>query len=156
RRPLVQHLATPGDAIASMSVGRAGELAAGNSDGFQTRRRSERAQQTTHVVSHRLATEPQLLSDLRRRPSPLEQPQYLRLPRRQAHLRMRVRLLEHVRDLPEPSDAVLTPPKRDRADLDRDMSALGVDDDHGGVRDLAIAHDLARKDLPCPLRLLRG
>ena len=58
---------------------------------------------------------------------------------------MQVRLHQHVRDLPEHSDDVLAAPKRHRADLDRDMSALGVYDRHGCVRDLCDAHDLARK-----------
>ena len=65
-------------------------------------------------------------------------------------LGMRVRLLQHVGDLPEHADDVVTAPKGHRADLHREVCALGVDNHQGCVGDLAVADDLARETSPQP------
>ena len=61
---------------------------------------------------------------------------------------MRVRLLQHVRDLAEHADHVLALPQGHRADLHPDSTAVGVHDDHRRVGHLCIAEDLAGEQFP--------
>jgi hypothetical protein len=58
-----------------------------------------------------------------------------------------VRLLDQVRDLAEDAHDVVAMVDRHRADLGGNPSAVRRQQDHGGVRDLGAADDLAREQL---------
>jgi hypothetical protein len=82
--------------------------------------------------------------------------EHLRLPRREVKIGVLVRLLDQVRDLAEDAHDVVAMVDRHRADLGGDPSAVRRQQDHGGVRDLGAADDLAREQLPrAPRRLGR-
>jgi hypothetical protein len=75
-------------------------------DGLESRVGSERAEQVADVVVHGLRTELELVGDLPRRASALEED--FRLTRSQVELGMFVGLLDDARDLPEDADHVIT------------------------------------------------
>jgi hypothetical protein len=107
------------------------------------------------VVADGLGAEVQLLCDLPRRASSLEQPQHLALARGQLQVGMLVRLLHDLRDLLEDADHVLTVDERHRAHLDRDSVALKTEYDNAGVGYPRRADDLPREQLACAECLLR-
>lgn len=121
---------------------------------LEPRVRADRPQQVADVVPHGLGAEVQLLGDLPRRPSAFQQLQHFGLARGEVELRMRVRFLEDVRDLPEHADDVLSVEDRHGRYLDANAAAFAVDDHRGRVGGRSPTDDLPHEQFASPPRVL--
>src|SRR5436190_12577299 len=96
---------------------------------------AERPQQPADVVPDRLEAQLQLVCDLLRRATSLQETENLDLSRRQHRIRRRIVRLVDIRYLPEDPDDLVPLAQADGADVALDAPAVGPDHDH-----LRIAH----------------
>jgi hypothetical protein len=96
---------------------------------FEPRVDPKRTQQVADVIAHRLRAELQLLRDLLRGTTALEQAQNLGLTRREMRRQKLVGLLLDIRQLTEDADQAVSPHQRARADVDLDAAAVAVYED---------------------------
>jgi hypothetical protein len=132
------------------------QLTPGEGDSLEAGVGTDRVEQMADVVSYGLATQMQLLGDLRGREPAFEEPEHLSLARREVEIGMRLRLLEHVGDLSEDADDVLAVRERDRAHLDGDTVAARVDEHYGLIPRILAPEQLPSKELSRTQALLRS
>ncbi len=128
----------------------------GGGDGFETRVHSEGSQQMAYMVPNRLRAQVELLRDLLRRASLLEETQHLGLTGRQVRGRRARLLVERAGQKPEDADHALAAHQRHGADLQRDAGSVGRDEDPARLGRRGRAEHLAGEELPRPRPILRA